>query len=217
MPEPQTIQHIDKVGEAAVYAVSYFEVMPSAAGEAAALLRQCGEASRTAAGHVRLEALRQRDRPDHFATVEVWTDQKAFEAHATAAHTRQWHERLRPLLVSPFDERLHTGLVIDATQGIRATGAVYIVTHADAIPPAKDDAMAALRRLAEASRHDSGNVRFEVFQQRSRQNHFTIVEIWQDQKSFESHVMAGHTRQFREAFQPMSGSLYDERLYQALD
>ena len=29
--------------------------------------------------------------------------------------------------------------------------------------------------------------------------------------------MAAHTRQFREQFQPMSGSLYDERLYQALD
>jgi quinol monooxygenase YgiN len=216
MPEPQATQYIDKVSEAAVYVVSYFEVMPSATGEAAARLRQHGEASRTAAGRVHLEALQQHDRPDHFATVGVWTDQQAFEAHATAAHTRQWHERLRPLLVSPFDERLHTGLVIDATQGIGATGAVYVVTHADAIPPAKDDAMAALRRLAEASRHDSGNVRFEVFQQRSRQNHFTVVEIWQDQNSFEAHVMAAHTRQFREAFQPMTGSLYDERLYQAL-
>jgi hypothetical protein len=29
--------------------------------------------------------------------------------------------------------------------------------------------------------------------------------------------MAAHTRQFRQQFQPMSGSLYDERLYQALD
>jgi quinol monooxygenase YgiN len=216
MREPQATQHLDEVREAAVYVVSYFEVMSSAAGEAAALLRQYGEASRTAAGRVRLEALRQRDRPDHFATVGVWTDQQAFEAQATAAHTRQWHERLRPLLVSPFDERLHTGLVIDATQGIGATGAVYVVTHADAIPPAKDDAMAALRQLAETSRHDHGNTRFEVFQQRNRQNHFTVVEVWQDQNSLESHVMAAHTRRFRDAFQPMTGSLYDERLYQAL-
>jgi hypothetical protein len=29
--------------------------------------------------------------------------------------------------------------------------------------------------------------------------------------------MAAHTRQFRDKFQPMSGSLYDERLYKALD
>jgi quinol monooxygenase YgiN len=91
------------------------------------------------------------------------------------------------------------------------------VTHADAIPPAKDAAMAALRQLAEAGRQDRGNMRFEVFQQRSRQNHFSIVEVWQDQASYQAHIVAAHTRQFREAFQPMTGSLYDERLYQALD
>jgi quinol monooxygenase YgiN len=96
-------------------------------------------------------------------------------------------------------------------------GATYVLTHADAIPPAKDDAMTLLMQLAEASRRDDGGVRFEVLQQRSRLNHFTIVEIWRDQKALEAHVMAAHTRQFRERFQPMSGALYDERLYQALD
>ena len=73
-----------------------------------------------------------------------------------------------------------------------------------------------LKQLAEVSRNDDGGVGFEVLQQRSRQNHFTIVEIWQNQQTFEAHAMAAHTRQFREQFQPLSGSLYDERLYQAL-
>jgi len=91
------------------------------------------------------------------------------------------------------------------------------VTHADAIPPGKDEAIALLKQLAEASRKEDGNVRFEVWQQNSRQNHCTIVEVWQDQKSLEAHAMAAHTRQFREKFQPFSGSLYDERLYKALD
>jgi quinol monooxygenase YgiN len=74
-----------------------------------------------------------------------------------------------------------------------------------------------LKQLAEASRTDDGSVRFEVLQQGSRQNHFTLVEIWQDQQAFEAHVMAAHTKQFREKFQPLTGSLYDERLYRALD
>jgi quinol monooxygenase YgiN len=203
--------------DAAIYVVSYVEVMPSATAEAAALLRQYRQASRTDAGQVRLEVLQQRGRPDHFAIVEVWTDQQAFEAHAMAGHTQRFHDTLRPLRVSPYDERLHAGLVLGPPLGPQASGATYVVTHADAIPPAKDDAMAALLQLAEASHSDAGNVSFEVFQQRSRLNHFTIVEIWQDQKSLEAHAMAAHTRRFREAFQPMSGSLYDERLYQALD
>jgi quinol monooxygenase YgiN len=91
------------------------------------------------------------------------------------------------------------------------------VTHADAVPSGKDEALVLLKQLAETSRNDDGNVRFEVLQQSSRQNHCTIVEVWKDQKALAAHVMAGHTRQFREKFQPLSGSLYDERLYLALD
>jgi quinol monooxygenase YgiN len=74
-----------------------------------------------------------------------------------------------------------------------------------------------LKQLAEASRYDSGAMYFDILQPRSWQNHFTIVERWQDQQAPAAHAMAAHTRQFREQFQPMSGSLYDERLYHALD
>jgi quinol monooxygenase YgiN len=40
-----------------------------------------------------------------------------------------------------------------------------------------------------------------------------VVELWADPKVHEGHVMAGHTRQFREKLGPMVGALYDERLY----
>jgi quinol monooxygenase YgiN len=161
--------------------------------------------------------MQQRGRPDHFAILEVWPDQQAFDAHAVAAHTRQCHEQLRSLCVSLVDERLHSGLAIGSMSASQAAGATYVLTHADAIPPAKDEATRSLQRLAEASRKDEGNRRFEVLQQRGRQNHFTIVEIWQDQQAFDAHTMAAHTRQFRAQFQPLTGSLYDERLYQVLD
>jgi quinol monooxygenase YgiN len=94
---------------------------------------------------------------------------------------------------------------------------VYVLTHADAIPPAKDEALMLLQQLAETSRQEAGNVRFEVLQQSNRQNHCTLVEIWQDQQALAAHAMAAHTRHFRDRFQPMSGSLYDERLYKVLD
>jgi quinol monooxygenase YgiN len=207
----------DAARHATVYVVSYLEVMPPSTGEAAALLRQYREASRRDAGHMRLEVLQQSGRPDHFAIVEVWRDQEAFDAHGMAMHTRQFHAQLGPLRVSPCDERLHNALAPGATLAARAAGATYVVTHADAIPPAKDDALAALMQLVEASRHDDGCLRFEVLQQRSRQNHFTLVEIWKEQRALEAHAMAAHTRQFREQFQPLTGSLYDERLYQELD
>jgi quinol monooxygenase YgiN len=215
MDEQQT-GRTDAASDPAVYVVAYLEVIPPAIAEATPLLRQYHEASRTDAGLVRLEVLQQRARPDHFAMVETWQDLETFAAHGNAAHTRALHQWLQPLRSSPYDERLHQHLSTGGAPASRVAGAIYAVTHADAIPPAKDDATVLLTQLAEVSRLEQGCMRFEVLQQRNRLNHFTIVEIWQHQKAVEAHVMAAHTRQFREQFQPMSGSLYDERLYQAL-
>jgi quinol monooxygenase YgiN len=43
------------------------------------------------------------------------------------------------------------------------------------------------------------------------------VEAWKDRYAFDAHGMAGHTRQFRDRLAPMSGALYDERLYVVLE
>lgn len=216
MEEPQAGRPAD-MSAGVVHVVAYLEVMPPSMGEATALLRQYREMSRADAGYVRLEVLQQRGRPDHFAILEGWQDQQAFETHATATHTRQFHEALRPLRLSPYDERPHQGLSMGAAQGARVEGATYVVTHADAIPSGKDEASTLLKQLAEATRGQDGCVRFEVWQQLNRPNHFTLVEIWRDQPARKAHAMDLHTRQFREQFQPLSGSLYDERVYLALN
>jgi quinol monooxygenase YgiN len=106
----QQAARADAASDAAVYAVAYLEVMPASTAEAAALLRQYREASRQDAGHVRLEVLQQSGRPDHFAIVEMWQDQRALEAHAMAAHTRQFREKFQPLTGSLYDERLYQAL-----------------------------------------------------------------------------------------------------------
>jgi len=43
------------------------------------------------------------------------------------------------------------------------------------------------------------------------------VEAWKDRNAFDAHGMAAHTRQFRDRLAPMSGALYDERLYVVLE
>ncbi len=87
----------------------------------------------------------------------------------------------------------------------------------DVPPPFKDTTVPMLQQLAEASRKDAGNKRFEALQQANRPNHFTVVEAWADRKAYESHVLADHTRQFRDKLGPMSGALYDERLFKAVN
>ena len=202
---------------ATFYTVTYVEVVPPSAPQAAALVRQYGEATRKDAGAVRVEVLQRIDRANQFVVVAAWTEPKAFEAHQAATSTKEFHAKLEPLLASPNDTRLHSGLSVGTAAAASAGRALYVVTHVDVIPPRKDDAVLALKQLAEDSRKDSGHVRFDVVQQTNRPNHFTVVEVWTSRQAFDAHGMAAHSRRFRAELAPMSGSLYDERLYQALD
>ena len=206
-------------GEAGAYVVSYFEVAPAAESSAAALLKELSAASRKGPGNLRFDGLQRRDRTNQFAIVEAWKDKSAQDANLAAAHTRQFRDRLQPMLIAGYDERPHTGLFagpVAAGAGARGA-AVYVVTHVDVIPPRKDDAIAALQALADSSRKEASSLRYDVLQQISRQNHFTLAEIWKDQGALESHEVAAHTKKFRELLHPMSGALFDQRLYKALD
>ena len=201
---------------ATFYTVTYIEVVTPASAQAAAAVRQYADATRKDAGAVRVESLQRIDRPNQFVVLAAWTDQKAFEAHQAAASTKELQGKLQPLLASPNDQRLHQGLSVDTTTAKPGRG-LYVATHVDVIPPRKDDAVTALKQLAEESRKDGGHVRFDVVQQTNRPNHFTVVEVWTDRATFDAHAMAPHTKRFRTELAPMSGSLYDERLYQSLD
>jgi quinol monooxygenase YgiN len=202
--------------DATFYTVTYVEVGVPSTAQGAAVVRQHADATRQAAGAVRVEAVQRVDRPNQFAMLVGWSDQKAFEAHQAAEPMREFRDRLRPLLASPNDDRLHHGLSVGPPASSPA-GALYVVTHVDVIPPRKDDAVAALKQLADESRKDAGHVRFDVVQQTNRPNHFTVVEVWATRAAFDAHGMAAHVRRFRDQLGPMSGSLYDERLYAILN
>jgi autoinducer 2-degrading protein len=200
--------------DAIVYTATYVEVGPPSTAQATALLRQYAEAVRKAPGHVRVELLRRIDRQNQFVILAAWQDQQALETHRAGTATKETIDKLTPLLISPNDERVHLGLSVGPAS--TAAGAVHVVTHVDVIPPRKDDAVVALKQLAEDGRRDPGNVRFDVVQQTNRPNHFTVVEAWRDRAAFDAHGMAAHVKRFREQLAPMSGSLYDERLYTEL-
>ena len=202
----------------AAYVVSYFETMPAAQTEAAALARAFAEASRKDDGNLRFDVMQRIGPSYHFSIVEVWTDAKAQAAHAAAAHTKQFREKLQPLLRSPYDERPHTGLAVGGLQMSGASrDAIYVVTHVDFIPPGKDTGIEMTKVLCEASRKDDGNLRFEGLQQTSRPNHLTLFEVWKDPKAVDSHGVAPHTKLFREKLSPISGALFDERMYKSIN
>ena len=197
------------------YTVTYVEVGPAVTSQAVPVLKAYREAGSKDAGNTVFELLQGISRPNQFTVLGVWKDQKAYEAHAAAAHTKQMNEKLTPLLAAPNDTRQHNGLAVAPSKFSR--GAVYAVTHVDVIPPQRDNGVAAVKQLAEDSRKHDGNVRFDVWQQTNRPNHFTVVEAWNNRSSFDAHIVAPQTRSFRDKLVTMTGALYDERLYRAVD
>jgi quinol monooxygenase YgiN len=93
---------------------------------------------------------------------------------------------------------------------------IYVVTHVDIVPPNTVTGTKLVQQYVADSRKDKGIVEIEASAQISRLNHISIVEVWQNQKAFDEHVAAAHTRQFRQQIDPMLGSPYDERLHQLL-
>lgn len=201
----------------APYLVTYLEVTPSAEATAVSLLKQVAAASRKEAGNLRYEVLQEIGRPAQFAILEAWNDAKALEAHAGGAAVKQLRAGIDPLRISYYDERLDTGIDV-GTQGPPAgKDAVYVVTHVDVTGQFKDDAIALMKTLAADSRRESGALRFEVWDQNNRLNHFTTTETWKDQAALDAHNAAAPAKTFREKVGHMMGALYDDRRYRNLE
>jgi len=200
--------------DAGFCAVSYVEVTASAAPTAIAALKQYREANRQREEFVRFDIFEQVGRPGHFGLVETWRTAEAFEARGTAAQ-EPLLKALAPIRVSNYDQRPYKTLSTGGAP-LRATGrAVSVIAHVDVSPDPRVAPM--LVRLAEAGRAEPGNVRFDVMQHTVRANHFTIVETWDSQAALDAHAAAAHTRQYRDALQPLTGSPLDERVYKAVE
>jgi len=200
-----------------VFIASYVEVQPMAADEAAGAVRALRDGASKAAGNLRAEALQRTSRKGQFVLLTAWKDQGALDAYLAAAPTQAAREKIRTLRVSPQDDRVHVPLSVGALDSASSPQGVHVVTHVDVIPPRKDDAVGLLKALAEASRRENGNQRYDVVQQVNRPNHFTVTEVWSDEQAFAAHSAAAHVRDFRDHLAPMSGALYDERLYRGLE
>jgi quinol monooxygenase YgiN len=201
--------------DTAAYTVSYVEVLPSSRTATLADLKQYRETSRKDPGYVRMEFFEQAGRPAHFVIIETWSDQKAADAHGAAAHTKQLWSKLQPVRLSDYDQRPYKTLTVAPARGA-STNAIYVITHVDVGGPA-GAAPDLLNRLAEASRKEDGNVRFDVLLHTMRANHFTVIEAWKDQKALDAHAAAQHTRQYRDGLQPLLGSPLDERLFKLVE
>ena len=90
----------------AVQVVAHVDIGGGAKIDVAAVLGRLAAASRAERGCLRFDVLQHTVRMNHFTVVEVWESQAALDAHAAAAHTKQYRDEVQPVTGSPIDERV---------------------------------------------------------------------------------------------------------------
>ena len=199
--------------DTAFYSVSYIEVKPASRAGAIAALKRFRDAVRQDPNSIRLELFEQADRAGHFAIVETWASQASFDAKAGARS--ELSAAIDAMRVSGWDTRPYKTLSVASGPAEASSKSVYVITHVDVSPDPKVAAM--LTALAEASRLEEGNIRFDVLLHTMRSNHFEVIETWQSQKALENHAMSAATRKYRDDLQPFLGSPLDERIYKVIE
>jgi quinol monooxygenase YgiN len=79
---------------------------------------------------------------------------------------------------------------------------VYLVTYLEVLPTAAATTAALTRGFAAASRKESGNIEFRVFEEASRPSQFVMLETWRDPSAAQTHQSAAGTVEFRERLRP---------------
>jgi quinol monooxygenase YgiN len=196
------------------YSVAYIEVKPSGRATAVLALKQYKDALRINTASLRTELFEQVDRPGHLLLVETWESQAAFD-NGTPALRKRLTDAIEPIRVSGWDLRPYKTLSVASGAAVPTGRSVFVISHVDVTPDPKIAGM--LKALAEKSRLEEGNVRFDVLAHTMRSNHFEVIETWQNQKALDNHAAAAHTRQYRDEVQPALGSPLDERIYKVIE
>src|SRR6266581_3942967 len=106
--------------DATFYTVTYVEVGPVLAKVGAASLKAYRDASLKDTGVVQLEVYQRIDRPNQFAVLGSWTNQMAYEAHASGDNVKKLNEKLGTTLAAPTDTRQHNGLAVAPAKTVPA-------------------------------------------------------------------------------------------------
>jgi quinol monooxygenase YgiN len=201
---------------AAAYSVAYVDIALASRTEAITAIKQYRDSSRKDDGFQRIEFFEQAGRPAHFCIIETWANNKAIDAHAASASVRDFRTTIDSMRLSDYDQRPYKTLSTGTAHNDGSSRNTFVITHVD-IGGQGTNAADLLRKLAEDSRKEEDNLRFDVLQHAMRANHFTVIEEWQTAKAVEAHAAATHTKEYRNLLAPIAGGPLDERLYKLVE
>jgi quinol monooxygenase YgiN len=195
------------------YVVVYVELIPGSESSGERILDQLA-ARAHASGALRFDVDQEVQRSNFFALIETWANQAAYDAFLKSAMTQALFTQLAQFQIAPLDER--DGTLIEAGKLAAApthAGEIEVVTHIDVIPTFLDQAKPLILEFVSDSANDPGVREFLLVSWDDITNHFQLIERYQTSHTFDLHVSAQHSVQFRNSLQPFIGAPYDERLY----
>ena len=195
------------------YVVVYVELFPGSESSGERILDQLAANAR-AAGALRFDVDQEVQRSNFFVLIETWTNQADYTRFLGLAETQRLFTQLAQFQIAPLDER--DGTLIQAGKSAAAPahgGEIEVVTHIDIIPTFLSQAQPLIEQFVADSANDQGVREFLLVSWDDITNHFQLIERFQTRRTFDLHVSAPHSVQFRDSLQPFIGAPYDERLY----
>jgi len=203
------------------YYVTYVELLPSGVeaapsgrAQGAQLLDQLAAAALNIHnGATRFDVDQQIGRPNFYVLIEIWPSADAHDAFFASVRAQAILTALQQFLEAPFDVRQGTLIETGVAGQAGKPGEIAIVTHIDIIPTFLTQARPLILNFVTDSAKDAGVKEFILVSWLDITNHFQLIERFQNQRTFDLHLSAGHTIEFRDSLQPFIGAPYDERVY----
>jgi len=213
---PATAQNANQqipVIDGPTYLMTYVEVVPSANARAIAAMKEYRDASRKEPGAMYADIYQEQGQSHRFVLSEIWENRGAAATHAHAAATATLLEKLQPIELGPVDIRIHQAHSVTPPKASSAND-IVVISHIDVAGGNTQNLINAMAPLIEASRKDSGMVRYEILDEvPAHANHFRSFEEWSSLAAFEAHNRAPHVQAYRRTVLQWLGTPYDQRKY----
>ena len=169
----------------AVYVAIYLEVRSTAAREGITLATGYVIATRAEAGNVRADAF-QDHRSNRFVVIQAWKDQASWAARQGRPAYRRIPGQAEGHLSQPL-RSAHPSWVRRRRHARVRRRDPRVRAHPRRCPgPRREEAEALLKQLQQQILQDTGHVRYDVYQQADRTNHFTVFAAWTSRAAFDA-------------------------------
>src|SRR5580704_9444922 len=146
--------------DSTAYSVAYVDILPASRTAAITAIKQYRDASRKEDGFQRIEFFEQAGRPAHFCIIETWADSKDLDTHSASSNTKDFRNKIDSMRLSEYDQRPYKTLSLGTAHNDGSSRSMFVITHVD-IGAQGTNATDLLRKLAEDSRKEEGNLRFD--------------------------------------------------------